>query len=115
MSNKKDKDGNLLPDDQRLNKYGRILRSTRLDELPELINILKGDMSLVGPRPERPEIAKLYEKQLQIVDLPLNECPAPNESPKPIGGHVDGCRIGFDAGGSDRKVSAVIDGPSAKV
>lgn len=52
MSNKKDKDGNLLPDDQRLNRYGRILRSTSLDELPELINILKGDMSIVGPRPQ---------------------------------------------------------------
>ena len=51
MSNKKDKNGRLLPDDVRLNKYGRILRSTSLDELPELINILKGDMSIVGPRP----------------------------------------------------------------
>ena len=53
---------------------------------------------------------KLYERPLEIIDLPLNECPAPNESPVPIGGHTDGCRIGFDAGGSDRKVSAVIDG-----
>ena len=51
MSNAKDKEGNLLPDEKRLNKYGKFLRSTSLDELPELINILKGDMSIVGPRP----------------------------------------------------------------
>ena len=53
---------------------------------------------------------KLYERPLQILDCALTECPQPNESPVPIGGHTDGCRIGFDAGGSDRKVSAVIDG-----
>lgn len=51
MDNRKDKNGKLLPDDVRLNKYGKFLRSTSLDELPELINILKGDMSIVGPRP----------------------------------------------------------------
>lgn len=51
MTNEKDADGNLLPDEQRLIKYGRILRATSLDELPELINIIKGDMSIIGPRP----------------------------------------------------------------
>ncbi len=50
MSNKKDKDGNLLPDEVRLNKYGKFLRSTSLDELPELFNILVGHMSIVGER-----------------------------------------------------------------
>ena len=51
MDNRRDKDGDLLPDEVRLNKYGRFLRSTSLDELPELINILKGDMAIVGPGP----------------------------------------------------------------
>ena len=52
MSSAKDKEGNLLPDEVRLNGYGKFLRSTSLDELPELLNILIGDMSLVGPRPQ---------------------------------------------------------------
>lgn len=51
MDSRKDKNGNLLPDEIRLNCYGRFLRSTSLDELPELINILKGDMAIIGPRP----------------------------------------------------------------
>ena len=51
MTNKKDKNGELLPDEIRLNAYGRFLRSTSLDELPEMFNILSGDMSLIGPRP----------------------------------------------------------------
>lgn len=52
MTDEKDNNGNLLPDDQRLTKFGKLLRSTSLDELPELFNILKGDMSIVGPRPQ---------------------------------------------------------------
>lgn len=60
MTCEKDKDGNLLPDEQRLTKYGKLLRSTSLDELPELINILKGDMSIVGPRPLLVEYLPLY-------------------------------------------------------
>lgn len=51
MDNRKDKDGNLLPDSVRLNKYGRFIRKTSLDELPEVFNIIKGDMSVIGPRP----------------------------------------------------------------
>lgn len=60
MSNKKDKDGKLLPDAVRLNMYGRLLRKTSLDEIPELWNILKGDMSIVGPRPLLPEYIPYY-------------------------------------------------------
>ena len=51
MDNRKDKNGKLLPDEVRLNKYGRMLRKTSLDEIPEAFNIIKGDMSLIGPRP----------------------------------------------------------------
>ncbi|UWO27041.1 sugar transferase [Marvinbryantia formatexigens DSM 14469] len=52
MSNERDENGNLLPDDIRLGKFGRALRATSLDELPEAFNILKGDMSIIGPRPQ---------------------------------------------------------------
>lgn len=63
MSCEKDKDGNLLPDEQRLNRYGRFLRSTSLDELPELINILLGQMSIVGPRPLLVKYLPLYDEE----------------------------------------------------
>lgn len=63
MSNKRDKNGNLLPDDVRLNKYGRLLRSTSLDELPELLNILVGHMAIVGPRPLLPEYLPYYTEE----------------------------------------------------
>ena len=63
MTDKKDDDGNLLPDSERLTKFGKILRSTSLDELPELINILKGDMSIVGPRPLLVEYLELYNEE----------------------------------------------------
>ena len=51
MTDKRDENGNLLPDEVRLTKFGKILRSTSIDELPELFNIIKGDMSIIGPRP----------------------------------------------------------------
>jgi len=63
MNNKKDRSGNLLSDDVRLTRYGRILRSTSLDELPELCNILKGDMSIVGPRPLLVEYLPYYTEE----------------------------------------------------
>ena len=62
MTNKKDKQGKLLPDEQRLTSYGRFLRSTSIDELPELINILKGDMSIIGPRPLLVKYLPLYNE-----------------------------------------------------
>ena len=63
MSNKRDRDGNLLPDDERITRFGRLLRSTSLDELPELINIIKGDMSIIGPRPLLVEYLPYYTNQ----------------------------------------------------
>lgn len=63
MDNRKDKNGNLLPDDVRLNKYGRLLRSTSLDELPEAFNIIKGDMSVIGPRPLLVEYLPYYTEE----------------------------------------------------
>lgn len=62
MTNAKDKDGNLLPDKERLTKYGKFLRSTSLDELPELINIFIGNMSIVGPRPLLVEYLPYYNE-----------------------------------------------------
>ena len=63
MTDKKDKEGNLLPDSERLTRFGKMLRSPSLDELPELINILKGDMSIVGPRPLLVEYLELYNEE----------------------------------------------------
>lgn len=63
MSNKKDANGNLLPDSERLTTIGKIIRSSSLDEIPQLINVVKGDMSLIGPRPLLPEYLPLYSKE----------------------------------------------------
>lgn len=63
MTCEKDADGNLLPDEKRLTRYGKTLRSTSLDELPELFNILKGDMSVIGPRPLVPQYLPYYTEE----------------------------------------------------
>ena len=63
MTNQRGKDGKLLPDDQRLTSFGKKLRSTSLDELPELFNILKGDMALIGPRPLLVKYLPLYNDE----------------------------------------------------
>lgn len=62
MNDKKDDNGNLLPDEKRITKVGNFIRSTSLDEIPQLINVIKGDMSLIGPRPLLPEYLPLYNK-----------------------------------------------------
>lgn len=66
MSNTKDKDGKLLPDEVRLNKYGRFLRSSSLDELPEIVNILKGDMAIIGPRPLLVDYLPYYSEREKV-------------------------------------------------
>ncbi len=63
MTDERDADGNLLPDADRLTKVGRFVRSTSIDELPQLINVLKGDMALIGPRPLLPQYLPLYSKK----------------------------------------------------
>ena len=63
MTDDKDESGKLLPNDQRITKVGKIIRKTSLDELPQLFNVLKGDMALIGPRPLKPSYLQLYNKE----------------------------------------------------
>ena len=63
MTDERDASGNLLPDEQRLTKVGKFVRSTSIDELPQLFNVLKGDMALIGPRPLLPQYLPLYSKE----------------------------------------------------
>ena len=63
MTDERDVNGDLLPDEQRLTKVGKLIRSTSVDELPQLINVLKGDMALIGPRPLLPQYLPLYSKE----------------------------------------------------
>ena len=63
MTDEKDAEGNLLPDEVRLTKVGKFVRSTSIDELPQLINVLKGDMSIIGPRPLLPQYLPLYSPE----------------------------------------------------
>ena len=63
MTDERDADGNLLPDEQRLTRVGKFIRSTSIDELPQLVNVLKGDMALVGPRPLLPQYLPLYSPE----------------------------------------------------
>ncbi|WP_037321040.1 sugar transferase [Salegentibacter sp. Hel_I_6] len=63
MTDEKDKEGNLLPDDKRLTAVGKFVRKTSIDEIPQLVNVLKGDMSLIGPRPLLPQYLSLYSER----------------------------------------------------
>lgn len=63
MTDERDEDGNLMPDEKRLTRIGKFIRSTSVDELPQLINVLKGDMALIGPRPLLPQYLPLYTKE----------------------------------------------------
>ncbi len=70
MTDEKDDDGSLLPDTQRLTNVGRFVRSSSIDELPQLVNVLKGDMALIGPRPLLPSYLSLYsEEQMRRHDV----------------------------------------------
>tara|TARA_R110000868_G_scaffold193351_1_gene438222 strand:- start:17974 stop:18420 length:447 start_codon:yes stop_codon:yes gene_type:complete len=66
MSDERDENGKLLPDEKRITKFGTFLRKTSLDEIPQLINIIKGDMSLIGPRPLRVRYLPYYTKEESI-------------------------------------------------
>lgn len=66
MTDERDTDGNLLPDEKRLTKVGKFIRSTSIDELPQLINVLKGDMALIGPRPLLVQYLPLYQKSRHV-------------------------------------------------
>ena len=63
MTDERDKEGNLLPDNERLTDFGKLIRSTSIDELPEIINIFKGDMAIIGPRPLLEEYLPLYNEE----------------------------------------------------